>query len=145
MRDFRLKSPLLTFLALAAWIVFPAIGQERAVKTIPVAPTTAIDGPTLYKQYCAVCHGTDGKGAGPAAGALKIAPSDLTAIARKNGGHFPEERFFAILHGQSAVAAHGSPDMPMWGPVFQNMSSSPTLSQTRMHALLEFVERIQVK
>jgi mono/diheme cytochrome c family protein len=145
MSNFGLKILFWSVLGVALWMAMPAICQEQAIRKVPVAPTAAVDGPTLYKQYCAVCHGTNGKGGGPAASALKASPGDLTVIARKNGGHFPEERFFAILQGESAVAAHGSQDMPMWGPVFRNMSTSTAIAQTRMHALLDYVEKMQVK
>ena len=145
MSHFRLKTLFCSALGIALWLAVPAICQEKAIKKLPVAPTAAVNGPALYKQYCAVCHGADGKGGGPAADALKASPGDLTLIARKNGGHFPEEKFFAILQGDSPVAAHGSQDMPMWGPVFRNMSTNTTITQTRMHALLDYVEKMQVK
>src|ERR1039458_5063223 len=44
------------------------------VKKVPVHPTTSVAGKDLYREYCAVCHGTTGKGDGPAASALKVPP-----------------------------------------------------------------------
>ena len=46
-------------------------------------------GQKLYTQYCASCHGADGKGNGPEAAKLNPKPGDLTQIAKKNGGKFP--------------------------------------------------------
>jgi mono/diheme cytochrome c family protein len=33
-----------------------------------------------YRQYCAVCHGRDGKGQGEMAKLLKVKPADLTRL-----------------------------------------------------------------
>lgn len=126
-------------------IAAPIYGQEKTIKRVAPAPTTAVDGQTLYRQYCAACHGTDGKGNGPAASALKQAPNDLTQLAKQNGGHFPEEKFMRMLNGEEIVVAHGSADMPVWGAILNKLSSNPSLAQMRMHALLDYIERMQVK
>jgi mono/diheme cytochrome c family protein len=138
--------PLLAFLlgSIAA-IAIPATGQQKTVKQVPPAPTTLVDGKALFKQYCAVCHGIDGKGNGPAAGALKQEPGDLTQYARRNGGRFPEDKFMRILDGEESVAAHGNHDMPIWGAIFNKMDTNATLVQMRLHALLDYVEQIQAK
>ena len=128
-----------------AILAIPAIGQEKTIKKVPAAPITAVDGRTLFKQYCAACHGVSGKGDGPAASALKSAPGDLTHVARQAGGRFPEQKFMRILQGDEAVTAHGSQDMPVWGAVFQKSSNNPSMTQMRLHSLLEFVESIQAK
>lgn len=134
-----------TLLGSIATIATPGYGQEKTIKKVPPAPTTAIDGRTLFKQYCAACHGTGGKGNGPAASALKQAPGDLTQLAKQNGGHFPEEKFMRVLNGEETVPAHGSQDMPVWGAVLNKLSSNPNMAQMRLHALLDFVEGIQAK
>ena len=71
-----------------------ASAQEKTVKAVRPAPTAALDGKSLFLEYCAVCHGKDGKGAGPAADALKQRPSDLTLIsARPTKGNSPTPGF----------------------------------------------------
>ena len=87
----------------------------------------------------------DGKGNGPAAPALKMAPTDLTRMALKNGGKFPEERTLHILQGEESIVAHGSADMPVWGGIFNNLSPNLSLTQTRTHDLLNYLEGIQAK
>src|ERR1035441_4836035 len=118
--------------------IFLAVGlgnaQEKTVKQIPAKPTVSVDGKSLFTEYCAVCHGINAKGGGPAAIALKQAPGDLTQITRKNGGKFPEDRILRMLKGEEPVAAHGSQDMPIWGAVF-GKSASLTMEQTRVHAI----------
>ena len=56
-----------------------------------------LDGPSIYKAYCAACHGPAGKGHGPAAEALKYKPIDLTAIAKNNKGVFPRTTIEQVL------------------------------------------------
>ena len=118
---------------------------QTTLKQVPAKPTVSVDGKVLYHDYCATCHGLNGKGAGPAAAALSPSPSDLTQIARKNGGRFPEERVLKIIKGEESLAAHGNKEMPMWGTIFNNMSSNPSMAQMRIHALLQYVEDMQTK
>ena len=119
--------------------------QQPAVKKVAAKPTVSTSGKDLFRQYCAVCHGTDGKGAGPAAAAMKSSPTDLTQLARKNQNHFPEDRVLQILRGEGTVTAHGSQDMPVWGTVLNNGTNNLEMAQTRLHALLQFVADLQAK
>src|SRR5579859_4388914 len=52
----------------------------------PVHLIHSLNGPDLYRGYCASCHGTEGKGDGPVAPALNSKMPDLTTIAQRNGG-----------------------------------------------------------
>jgi hypothetical protein len=63
--------------------IFAASPQEKsATKKAPSqAATAAAFGKQTYLEYCAVCHGPDGRGTGPAASALKDPPADLTTLA----------------------------------------------------------------
>jgi mono/diheme cytochrome c family protein len=119
--------------------------QEKTVKAVRPAPTSALDGKSLFVQYCAVCHGKDGKGAGPAADALKQRPTDLTQISKANKGKFPDTRVLAVLKGEQPVTAHGNHDMPTWGKTFSDMSVNPNVGQGRMNALVMYLEEIQAK
>jgi len=119
-----------------------AFAQDKTIKKIAPRPTAAIDGKTLFNQYCAVCHGHDAKGGGPAADALKTPPTDLTQMSRKNGGKFPEQQVLGSLKG-TGIKAHGSEDMPIWGPIFSNMNASLGQGQTRTYALLMYLEKLQ--
>ena len=42
-----------------------------------------------FETHCASCHGTDAKGKGPFVSNLKVAPPDLTLLAKRNAGGFP--------------------------------------------------------
>src|SRR5512144_687959 len=68
-----------------------------------------------FSRNCAVCHGNDGHGNGPAAPALRTPPADLTRIAERRGGKFPDAEIAAKIDGRFEVIAHGSREMPVWG------------------------------
>ncbi|MFZ1129710.1 MAG: c-type cytochrome [Terriglobales bacterium] len=123
------------------------MGQpEKTIKHVPVKPTSPVSGKDMYTAYCAVCHGTDGKGAGPAASALKVPPTDLTLLSKNNGGKFPTMKVTSSIHGESANPAHGSKDMPVWGNLFWSMSSGHEGEvQQRVSNLTRYIETLQSK
>jgi mono/diheme cytochrome c family protein len=100
----------------------------------------------MYVNYCAACHGKDGKGDGPAAPALKVAPADLTVLAKKNAGKYPVMKVTTALTGQANLAAHGNMEMPVWGPIFWRMSGGHEAEvQQRIANLNKYIESIQEK
>jgi len=116
------------------------------VKKVPVQPTQAMAGKDLFREYCAVCHGTAGKGDGPAAAALKTAPADLTQISKNDGGKFPELKVQHIINGEAdQPVAHGSKEMPVWGNIFRHMGANPDLAAVRVYNLVKYIEGIQAK
>jgi len=76
------------------------IAQQTEIKEVPLQPTSAASGKVMFNSYCAVCHGTDGKGGGPAAAALKVPPADLTLLSQKNGERFPAAHVASVLSGK---------------------------------------------
>ena len=119
---------------------------EKVIKHVPVKPTSPVSGKDMYTAYCAVCHGTDGKGGGPAASALKMPTTDLTLLSKNNGGKFPALKVDAAIRGESATPAHGSKEMPVWGQLFWNMSQGHESEvQQRVANLTKYIESLQVK
>ena len=115
-----------------------APGKTRA------APPT-VSGRDLFQNYCASCHGKDAKGGGPLAPELRTKPSDLTVLAKKNGGTFPADIVYAEIDGKRlSVRSHGSPDMPVWGDVFTRVRDYTPLQQ-KLNALVKYLEAAQVK
>ena len=80
-------------------------GQQPAtkseVKHVPIKATDPTSGKGMYTAYCAACHGADAKGDGPAASALKVPPTDLTQLAKKNAGNFPANHVAAVIRGEA--------------------------------------------
>lgn len=104
-----------------------------------------LDGPSVFRAYCAACHGVDGKGHGPAAAELKQKPIDLTAIAKNNHGMFPRATVEGVIVRGEKWKAHGSKEMPLWGPVFLAADGDEKLAFAHVHNLLTYLESIQVK
>ncbi|MFI5103599.1 MAG: c-type cytochrome [Terriglobales bacterium] len=119
---------------------------KKEIKHVPIKPTSAASGHDMYKNYCAACHGVDGKGQGPAAEALKIPPTDLTTLAQKSGGKYPALKVAAVLRGEEVLSAHGSKDMPVWGNLFWHLSEGRGSEvQQRISNLNQYVESLQKK
>ena len=137
--------------------IFPLVGltfvlavfgaaQQKQINYVPVKPTSATSGPEMYTAYCAVCHGVDGRGSGPAAGALKVPPPNLTTLARKNGGKYPSDHVMNAIQGALRLPAHGSKEMPVWGDLFWGMSQGHSSEvQLRVTNLNKYIESLQAK
>ncbi len=123
-----------------------AVAQEKKIEHVKVSPTSAASGKEMYLNYCAVCHGKDGKGGGPAAEALKVSPGDLTLLAKTHGGKYPSDRVTSVLRGQANLAAHGNKEMPVWGPIFWKMSGGHEGEVAlRVSNLNQYLESLQAK
>lgn len=118
-----------------------AAGAQTKVQKGPIKNTQASDAATMFTSYCAVCHGKEGKGDGPAAKALAKAPADLTKLSARNNGQFPEIRVRRYIEGLDEVAAHGTRDMPMWGDLFRSLNRDT--AQIRIQALAEYLKAMQ--
>jgi len=146
--DNRFKRALQFVLALAlVALVLPGVGKQTQTTSNvngQFPPLIhSIEGPDLFRAYCAPCHGVDAKGAGPAAPALKVTVPDLTALARKNRGQFPAARVRQMTMGDKVVAAHGSREMPIWGPIFHQVESDMDWGNVRLANLVEYLRSIQ--
>src|ERR1039457_5170675 len=141
-----MKKLMLMFTALMVFTCTVAAqetqGQpEKAIKHVPIKATSPVSGKDMYTAYGAVCHGTDGKGGGPAASALKVPPTDLTLLSKSNGGKYPALKVTSSIHGESALPAHGSKEMPVWGSLFWNMSGGHEGEvQQRVTNLTQYIE-----
>jgi mono/diheme cytochrome c family protein len=139
------------FWILGALMMFAlALGAQeqpsKVIKHVPVKPTSPASGKEMYSTYCAVCHGLDGKGAGPAAQALKVPPTNLSTLSKMNGEKFPALAVAATIRGEGNVAAHGTKDMPVWGKLFWSMSGGHEGEvQQRVANLTSYVEGLQTR
>jgi mono/diheme cytochrome c family protein len=131
--------------AMLVSITAVTVAQETQtkIKEVPPPATSAASGEKMYMSYCAACHGKDGKGDGPAAPALKGPVPDLTTLAQSNGGKYPADHVASVLRfGTGSTIAHGSKDMPIWGPLFSSMNNTEVL---RINNLTHYLQTLQVK
>ncbi len=135
--------------ALLAWATAAATQDGKQIrKPQPQEQPliSSIQGDHLFNSYCASCHGMDAKGNGPMAAWLKVKPSDLTRIAARNGGKFPLERVDRIISGEEALpSGHGTSGMPVWGPVFSQVTRDQDLGRVRIDNLARYLRDIQAK
>jgi mono/diheme cytochrome c family protein len=116
--------------------------------------TTKVDlGKQEYNASCAVCHGNTGKGNGAFTPLLKIAPPDMTQLAKQNGGVLPINRLYEMIEG-IGVPSHGTRDMPIWGRAYRLQAGeyyvdtpydAEAFVRTRILSLVEYINRLQVK
>ena len=104
----------------------------------------SIQGPNLYKAYCASCHGADAKGRGPMASSLRVSPPDLTRISARNGGTFPLAHISRIISGEEPLPrGHGTHEMPVWGPIFSQVEADRDLGRVRIDNLARYLQQLQ--
>ena len=123
--------------------------EQHAPTMLPGSGSTT--GALEYRSHCAQCHGMEGKGDGPVAAVLTKKPGDLTQLAKKNAGSFPEEKVVAFIDGSEMVAAHGTREMPIWGLEFATVSGTGGARRgaqqvrQRIDLLVSYLKSIQEK
>lgn len=135
-------------LAVAILLLMPVAGAQEGTpgKDASSGRRDPMSGKQLFASYCAMCHGPEAKGGGPFSPQLKIWPPDLTQLAKKNNGLFPSMRISEVIDGEFDKPAHGSREMPIWGPVFRNLAHGRHDSaQLRINNLVKYVESLQQK
>jgi mono/diheme cytochrome c family protein len=109
----------------------------------PASPS----GEALYRRYCASCHGLQGHGDGPLAEALKRQPTDLTQLAKKDGGKLDEPKLLSFVDGRRWVKEHGPREMPVWGAVFDEELKGKLYREytglLQSRALVDYIASIQ--
>ena len=132
------------FVVLLACCVLLLQAQQPQIKHVSAQPTPAHDGQAMYMSYCASCHGETGQGNGPVAQVIKEPIPDLTTLRARNGGQFPYLMVVQSIKGDPAEPAHGTADMPVWGPVLRQLSQrSEAEMEMRVHNIADFVESMQ--
>jgi mono/diheme cytochrome c family protein len=107
-----------------------------------------------FDTNCAMCHGLDGKGGGVMSTYLNRQPTNLTTLAKANGGILPMARMYEVIDGARDVPAHGTREMPAWGNDYRIQAAQydwdapydpEVVVRARILSLLEYINRLQVK
>lgn len=127
--------------ALLLGIALPASAQETPNSQVIGA------GKDDYDWNCTACHGPAGKGGGSMAKILVKPPTDLTAIAKANGGTFPFWRVYEVIAGNKPVAGHETFQMPdFWRRFRGDETAYGSLpAYVRVLLLTHYVESLQEK
>jgi len=144
-----LKNLLLAGVA-AAIVAGVGYANQSVAKTviIPVSKAPLNNGKQMYVNYCAPCHGVEGKGNGPAAAALKRQPANLAALSRNNGGKFPSTHIASVLEFGAANPSHGTAEMPAWGPMLGSVDTATNdanVRALRISNLSRYLQSLQQK
>ena len=129
------------------FVIFAALAKGQTIAAQAPFPSVWVpSGGAMYKQFCAACHGAHAQGNGPAASTLRTQPPDLTTLAKRHGGKFPYDYVSSILRFGPGSSAHGSSDMPTWGPIFETIDKkSERAAQDRIKNLVDYLASLQRK
>ena len=112
-----------------------------------VSPQT---GAALFAENCAACHGSDARGTGPLATRLDTAPADLTRIASRRDGVWPQLEIMSIIDGYTKRTDTPRGGMPVMsslteGPVveFDTGNGQITRAPARLLSVARYLESIQ--
>jgi mono/diheme cytochrome c family protein len=120
--------------------------QSTRKVILPVNKTAATSGQQMYSNYCAPCHGVDGRGQGPIASALRKPPTDLTVLSKNNRGKFPDTHIVTVLQNGPEIPSRATAEMPIWGPILGRMDmSNPQDRLLRISNLSRYLDSIQLK
>lgn len=135
-----------------------AIVLGAALMSVPVLSYAQVSdvGKQEYTNSCAVCHGDNGKGAGPLAEFLNKKVPDLTMLAKNNSGLFSFDRVYWVIDGRQIVAAHGPRAMPVWGDRYKTDAAQRSFEfidpkqlesfvRGRIIALIGYIYSLQAK
>ncbi|MCB1371123.1 MAG: c-type cytochrome [Rhodobacteraceae bacterium] len=142
---------------------FPSISALAILVCLLGTDASALDdeaqiilGRSEYMGHCAVCHGPEGKGDGPAAEAMVVEPADLTQIAVRYSGQFPSDQIYRVIDGREAITPHGDRSMPIWGYRYWDEAQAranqvpldvdrQAIVHGRITALVRYLESIQAQ
>jgi mono/diheme cytochrome c family protein len=133
-------------LSVGGWTRVAAQAPPPQIKTAPATALVGIEGKDTFMAYCAVCHGADGRGNGPAAPALKTPVPDLTTLGQRHGTFNAINVERLITGVDKRPPAHGDLTMPIWGPIFKATGAdSETTAKLRAANVVQYLKSIQVK
>jgi mono/diheme cytochrome c family protein len=118
--------------------------QVPQVKLQEARGFVGIEGKETFDAYCAVCHGADGRGNGPAAPALKLPVPDLTTMTARHGKFDALGIERTITGADKMPVAHGTVAMPIWGPIFVATGDRST-AMLRAKNVVDYLKSLQAK
>jgi hypothetical protein len=141
--------PRIAGLFLAVFLLGQGTGitqtKDRTLRIVPIFHSDPSSGKQMFKDYCATCHGMDGKGDGPAAELLEVKTSDLTTIAKRHHSK-STALFVSEFLRNKTCQTNGKINLPVWGRYFRENDPDKinhTITSMRIYNLSEYVASIQ--
>ena len=104
-----------------------------------------VQGRAIYLHYCVSCHGLNAEGNGPVAPSLKTPPVNLRLLSDLYGNPLQEDKVARAIDGRAEVAAHGPREMPVWGPIFDEISWDGAPGSVRIYNVTRYIQSLQQK
>lgn len=123
---------------LAFVCVFAGCGSE---------PVRVPSGAETFATHCASCHGPRAEGDGPVAATLSVNVPNLRTLSQRNHGQFPADAVASYIDGRKLPTAHGTRNMPVWGPVFDTtgrLIAGGESSAQRIQSVIDYLRGLQV-
>jgi mono/diheme cytochrome c family protein len=117
--------------------VFAGCGSE---------PVRAPSGADTFATHCASCHGPRAEGDGPVAATLSVNVPNLRTLSQRNQGQFPTDAVASYIDGRNLPIAHGTRNMPVWGPVFDTtgrLIADGENSAQRIQSVIDYLRELQ--
>jgi hypothetical protein len=77
---------------------------------------------------------------------LKAKLPDLTTLARRKGGKFPEGDVYQVIKWGGGIVGHGSKEMPVWGEAFKpSADPDENAADQRIRLLTTYIGSLQTK
>lgn len=112
-----------------------------------VDPMLASMGKPYFEAYCISCHGPTGRGSTSVARARDVGAADLTRIAARRGGTFPDGDIAKFIDGRFDRVDGAGRVMPVWGSrLTENVPEAglgESLARGKITVLVEYLKSIQ--
>lgn len=113
------------------------LGAPAAGEAVEAGPAATLPGQALFAEHCALCHGVEGGGDGPAGLPLVPMPRDFRVGRFKfdadGDGRTGTDRDLFLVIRDGAGAVGGNPVMAPWGQ----------LGELRIHELVAYVRSLE--
>jgi len=132
------------------WLLFSVMGFTVFVLSCSdvskkKAQSPVAEGGEWFKSYCVICHGEKGDGKGIMVDQLEAAPADLTTIAQRRNGVFPDEEIAKIIAGKEDVPGHSTGEMPAWWDTFKKSEgiTDDKVVEEKINHIVAYLKTIQ--
>jgi len=121
--------------------------QTKGLHLAPIAEDDETLARRTYRDACARCHGTDGRGHGRDVAAQPEPAPDLTTLAARHDGVYPRDYVVDVITCDCLLPAHGTRELPVWrdsfGPPSGPTAVAAAFAQRRLQVLADYIGKMQ--
>ncbi len=135
------RTPIPLFVLLVAGLFLSTLGcEEQKARKAAIR-----EGEVYFKSYCAICHGENADGKGDMASMLDTPPMDLTTIAKRRGGVFPDDEIARIIATAERTPGHSLGEMPAWWETLKRAEKidDPEIIRQKIENIVAYLKTLQ--